>query len=831
MTKYLCIHGHFYQPPRENPWIEEIERQDSAAPFHDWNERILKECYEPNCHARIVDAHNRITDIVNNYEQISFNFGPTLLSWLEKKAPDVYRHILAADRESMRRLGHGNAIAQAYNHIILPLANDRDKETQIIWGIEDFKRRFGRAPHAMWLPETAVDEETVEALIKHGISWIILSPTQAQSVRKLSGGAWKNVADGSIDTTRPYRCFVKKDGAKVPRPYLDVFFFNAALSGEISFGNLLDDGDRFAERLNQAFNSGEQRAQLVNVATDGETYGHHRKFGEMALAYALRKATQRHGFTVTNYGAFLAQFPPEWEVALKPGPHHEGTSWSCAHGVSRWKDDCGCKVNWQSPWNQRWRKPLRDALNLLRDKLAVLFASRGAGFFQDPWAARNDYISIIMDRRAETITRFLSRTALRTLTREEQIDALKLLEMQRHTQLMFTSCGWFFDDVSGIETAQILMCADRALYLAESFTAEDLEIPFAAHLAAAQSNIAGLGTGTDIYYRTIKPARMSVEKIVHQFLMLTALKEAVPRSELFYTYQIDLMDHHKKTKGKAFLFAGRAHTVSSLTTETRAFFFALAYQGSYYFKCAVVPVSQTGDVLSLQNELMAAFDASPETIFQDLEKLGGEHCYSLHDLLPEAKQAVLRLIIDKEITAYHDMLARAFDDNRETVEAALREGLIIPPEFKIAAEHTLSNRLEREIEQYGEQIGELEKRGIAKGILQQAHQFGYSLRTAHAERILCHVLKQKIIDLKQDVSRAAIEEIERFLAFIRELDLRIDLTDVQNLFYETLKNRVGARPEKVSGGSEDQQTIAQALANLAVNLGFSGEVCGVGHQK
>ena len=403
--------------------------------------------------------------------------------------------------------------------------------------------------------------------------------------------------------------------------------------------------------------------------------------------------------------------------------------------------------------------------------------------------------------------------------------------VQRHAQLMFTSCGWFFDDVSGIETAQILMCADRALYLAESFTAEDLEIPFAAHLAAAQSNIAGLGTGTDIYYRTIKPARMSVEKVVHQFLMLTALKETVPRSELFYTYQIDLMEHHKKTKGKVFLFAGRVHTVSSITTETRAFFFALAYQGSYYFKCAVVPVSQTSDVLSLQNELLAAFDASPETIFQALEKLGGEHCYSLHDLLPEAKQAVLRLIIDKKITAYHDMLARAFDDNRETVEAALREGLIIPPEFKIAAEHTLSNRLEREIEQYGEQIGELEKRGIAKGILQQAHQFGYSLRTAHAEGILCRVLKQKIINLKQDVSRAAIEEIERFLAFIRELDLRIDLTDAQNLFYEALKNRVGDRPEKISGGSEDRQTIAQALANLAVNLGFSGEVCGVGRQK
>ncbi len=831
MTKYLCIHGHFYQPPRENPWIEEIERQDSAVPFHDWNERILKECYEPNCHARIVDGHNRITDIVNNYAQISFNFGPTLLSWLEKKAPEVYRHILAADRESVQRLGHGNAIAQAYNHMILPLANERDRDTQIVWGIEDFKRRFGREPQAMWLPETAVNEATLAALIARGISWIILSPTQAQSVRKLGGGAWKQVADGSIDTTRPYRCYVNKDRAKTPRPYLDIFFFNAGLSGEISFGNLLNDGDRFAERLNQAFIPEEKRPQLVNVATDGETFGHHRKFGDMALAYALRKAREQYGFTVTNYGAFLSQFPPEWEVALKPGPHHEGTSWSCAHGVSRWKDDCGCKVQWQSSWNQRWRKPLREALNLLRDKLATLFASQGARFFHDPWTARNDYIAVIMDRGAENSTGFLQRTAARPLTRDEQIDALKLLEMQRQAQLMFTSCGWFFDDVSGIETAQILAFADRALYLAKSFTAEDLEIPFTAKLAEAQSNIAGCGTGKDIYYRHIKPARMSMERIVNQFLILTAFDDTVPQSQPLYTYQIDIPEYHKKTAGKAFLIVGRVRLVSHITTETREVCFALAYQGSYYFRCAVVPRSQAGDWVAVQQELMAAFDTRHETIFQAIEKLGDQHCYSLQDLLPEEKQSVLRLIIDKAITAYHDMLARAFDDNRETVEAALHEGLIMPPEFKIAAEHTLSKRLETEIAQHGAQIGVLETRGVAKDIVRQARQFGYALQMDRAAQILSAILKQKMLTLTQQMSLPAIEEIERFLLVIRDLDLQIDLTEVQNLFYDVITNGILAGAGKISDRNDGQRTIAQALANLAVHLQFSRELLAVGLQK
>jgi alpha-amylase/alpha-mannosidase (GH57 family) len=824
MTKYLCIHGHFYQPPRENPWIEEIEQQESAAPYHDWNERILKECYEPNCYARIVDGNNRITDIDNNYSLISFNFGPTLLSWLEKKAPDVYAHILEADRESLKRLGHGNAIAQAYNHMILPLAHERDKETQILWGIEDFRSRFNREPEAMWLPETAVNDATVAALIKQGIKFIILSPTQAQRVRKLSGGTWVSVADGTIDTTAAFRCFLKdKNGAKIADQHLDVFFFNMAISGEISFGNLLSDGNRLADRLIQGCNPEIKRPQLVHAATDGETYGHHKKFGEMALAYALRAATTKHGFTLTNYGAFLEQFPPEFEVELKNGANNEGTSWSCSHGVGRWKEDCGCKVQWESAWNQKWRKPLREALNLLRDQLAELFEQSGAAFFNDPWAARNDYIAVILDKSHDNIERFFMRSAKRVLASDEKVAALKLLEIQRHAQLMFTSCGWFFDEITGIEATQILKFADRALHLAEIFSGKELAAPFVDKLSQARSNIPGCGTGKDIYYRVIKPARVSVQKVLNQYIIATAVNGEQQNIRPFYTYQIETTGFEKKESDKAFLITGRIKTASVITTETQNFFFALAYLGSYYFRCAVTSVMPAIDYSPVKNELVSAFAENPHGIFQTMEKLFEGQCYSLHDVLQEEKQRILRMIINKQLAVYEEGIGRAFDENRETIEAAMREGMIIPPAFKIAAEHTLSSRLTEEIETHGDQPEVIEKRGVAKEILEQAQEFGYSLDVDRAAQLLCAILRNKIEGLLQVLSASAIEQIHNYINFMHRINLPSNETQSQNIFYGILKDYFSQNSERISAGDEATRAKAQSLINLAQQLNFNTE--------
>ena len=406
---YVVIHGHFYQPPRENPWIEQIEVEASAHPFHDWNARINTECYSPNAAARIYDGQHRILDIINNYEHISFNFGPTLISWLAEKAPETYEKILEADRQSLTALGHGNAIAQAYSHAILPLCNARDRETQIIWGLKDFEHRFQRPAASLWLPETAVNYPTLAALVDHGMKFVILSPYQAKRVRPLIGGDWTAVQGHSLDSTQPYRCFLPQaPGETGKRRYIDVFFYNGNVAADLSFGDLLTDSYRFSSRLVEGFTPGRPRLQLLHVATDGENYGHHKKFGDLALAHALSQVLPQKGFQLTNYAAFLEMAPPAREVELYLGPEGEGSSWSCAHGVGRWKENCGCSTGGQPGWNQRWRTPLREAFDFLSERLAQIFETEGQKYLPDPWAARNAYIQVILDRSPRSLAEFFS---------------------------------------------------------------------------------------------------------------------------------------------------------------------------------------------------------------------------------------------------------------------------------------------------------------------------------------------------------------------------------------------------------------------------------------
>ena len=822
MNKFLCIHGHFYQPPRENPWIEEIEKQDSAAPCHDWNERILGECYEPNCYARIVDGSGRIIDIVNNYELMSFNFGPTLFSWLEKKAPAVYASILEADRLSVRRLKHGNAIAQAYNHMILPLANDRDRETQIIWGVEDFRYRFNRDPEGMWLPETAVNTATLAALIAQKINYIILAPAQARRVRPLAGGDWKEVSGGTIDTTRPYRCFLKKsDGARVENLCINIFFYDGALSGEISFGNLLADGKRFAERLNQAFSREKNTPQLIHVAADGETYGHHKKFGEMALAYALRTAAQEHGFHLTNYAAFLEQFPPEFEVELNTGPADKGTAWSCTHGVGRWQEDCGCRIDWQGSGNQKWRKPLREAMNVLRDRLAGLYEQQGANYFTDPWEARNEYISMLADRSFECRERFFGLNACRDLKSDEQIRALQLLEMQRNALFMFTSCGWFFDDISGLEATQILKYADRALQLAETFTGHDLAALFLEKLAQARSNVPGLGTGRDIYYRFIRPCRISMEQVLNQFAIVSALEAAPEKNRRIYNYAVKVLDYERRENDKSFLITSRVRMFSDTTIEAKEFFYALAYLGSYYFRCVIGQLVTGVDYKQAQDELQACFAENPEKIVQKMTVMFGEHYYTLRDTLPEERQLILQTLIKNRLETYDETIARVYDENRETIEGVIKEGLAVPPEFKAAAEHTLGRRMEQELEVYGERFDELKTRGVIKKIVLEAREYGYSLKTERIKQLLREILKTKIERLRLDCNEQETTALQRLLEFSAELDVKVSTNEAQNSLYSILKTRLPELVERAKAGNETASGAARALIQLADKMQFN----------
>ncbi|MGZ3591410.1 MAG: DUF3536 domain-containing protein, partial [Thermodesulfobacteriota bacterium] len=515
---FVAIHGHFYQPPRENPWIEAVETEESAHPFHDWNERIAFECYQPNAYARTLDGKGKILDIVDNYSSISFNFGPTLLPWLERRFPSVYQKILEADRLSLKRFGHGNAIAQTYDHLIMPLASERDKETEALWGISDFEKRFHRRPDAMWLPETAVDYPTLRVLIKHGMRYLILSPLQAVKVRPFGSKKWTDVSGGRIDSSQPYRCFIKDSaGERVLEQFIDIFFYNGIVSKEIAFGDLLKDGKAFCNRFLEFYQESKEKPQLIHIATDGETYGHHKKFGDMALAYALDEGFTSLGLEIVNYGAFLKRFPPVYEVEIDEGPKGEGTSWSCSHGVGRWKEDCGCTTGAEPGWNQKWRKPLRESLDFLREELGQVFEREGKKIFQDVWKARNGYIGVILDRSPERIKNFFGQYGAGGLDEGGRIKGLKLLEMQRHALQMYTSCGWFFADLAGLETQIILQRAARAIQLAEELTRQPLEEKFLKRLSGAVSNLPEMGSGDQVFRRLVKPKCVTSEKVVNHF--------------------------------------------------------------------------------------------------------------------------------------------------------------------------------------------------------------------------------------------------------------------------------------------------------------------------
>lgn len=505
-NRNICIHCHFYQPPRENPWLDEIEYQDSAYPYHDWNERINAECYRPNGESRILDDDGYLLRLKNNYAGISFNFGPTLLSWLEKHDPATYAAILEGDRLSRERFGgHGNAIAQVYNHMIMPLADRRDKETQIRWGLRDFEHRFGRKAEAMWLAETAIDLETLEIMEAHGLSYVILAPRQARSVRAPEDSEWQELENEDIDTSRPYRLTLPNGRT------IAVFFYNGYISRAVAFEGLLHNGRDFARRMMDYFPDGGDPF-LLNIATDGESYGHHHRHGDMALACALQDIDNDPDYRLTNYGLYLEEHPPQWEIKI-----HENSSWSCIHGIGRWNDDCGCHSGHREDWNQQWRKPLRESFDHLRDHLSVLYMDLLSAYTDDPWAMRDDYISILLEPGDEVKERFFQKWCKATLSPEDREKILKWMEIQKNLLFMYTSCGWFFDEVSGIETVQNIQYACRAIELADGLFENTIETEFIRNLEEVPSNIPEISNARILYERYIKPSKIVFSKLAAQF--------------------------------------------------------------------------------------------------------------------------------------------------------------------------------------------------------------------------------------------------------------------------------------------------------------------------
>ncbi|MBI4424956.1 MAG: DUF3536 domain-containing protein [Elusimicrobia bacterium] len=611
-NKYLCIHGHFYQPPRENPWLEEVEEEASAFPSHDWNARVFHECYGPNSASPVLDARGRVAELVDNYRHISFNFGPTLLSWLERHQPHAYAAILAADRASAEsRGGHGNALAQAYNHLIMPLATRRDKTTQVRWGLADFRHRFGRAAEGMWLPETAVDDETLEVLAAEGVAFTILAPSQALRVRPLGaeGGAWTDVDADSLDCSRPYRWRSKEQ----PGKHVDLFFYNRWLAQSVAFEGLLHDGGRFARRLIEPFALNDA-AQLVHIATDGESYGHHHRWGNMALSFAVSRFPVDTPVTLTNYGEFLSLFPPPQEVELR-----QRTAWSCSHGVGRWSDDCGCRTGGRPEWHQRWRKPLRAALDWLAQRIDARFEERGRGLFKDPWAARDAYVERLLAPGALSTHRFLAEQASRHLTPDEAREALSLCEMERHRQLMYTSCGWFFSEVSGTESTQVLKYAARAIDLAQREGGDPaLGAGFLERLAECPSNEPQYGNAASVYARLVEPLRVDLARAAAHFAILDHF-EGGATTEPHYAFEVKRHPVRRLTRREARL----ERTLSLAHLELRHFLsldhqgysVAVLHRGRVDVECWARPGSPE-ESRALHETLAAAFEELPEHEFR-----------------------------------------------------------------------------------------------------------------------------------------------------------------------------------------------------------------------
>lgn len=815
--KFLTIHGHFYQPPRENPWLEAIELQDSALPFHDWNERICKECYNPNSVSRIVDNKNQILDIVNNYQYMSFNFGPTLLSWMEEFAPLTYERIIKADIDSIsEHSGHGNALAQVYNHMIMPLANAHDKETQVKWGIRDFEYRFGRKPEGIWLAETAVDDATLKVLVDNGIKFTILSPYQALKIRKTGDKEWQDVSWGNIDPARSYKYTLKSDSKKS----IALFFYDGAISKSVAFDELLKDGNRFIKRLKEGVSETRNYPQLVNIATDGESYGHHTKFGDMALSYVLKIKAEDEGFKITNYAEYLDKYESDYEVDVK-----QASSWSCFHGVGRWKEDCGCSTGGHPGWNQKWREPLRNALDYLRDGLAKVFEAEGPKYFNDnPWVIRNKYIDVILDRNYITIRKFQKENFKPDLTEEQKVKGMELLEIQRQAMLMYTSCGWFFSEISGIETVQIMKYAARAMQLVARFTNEDFETHFKDILSQAKSNIAEFGTGKDIYERFVKPSVVTAKQLACLWA-ISSLYQDFEDEEDVYCYTVKRHSYQKVQKGSSNFLVGHIEISSKVTLQKADLMFALMQYAGGDFHCAIKEFSNDAEFNELQTTLIKTFALNPITeIIRTLDEKFGKEYFTLKDIFIEERKKILQILLKDQLEKFGNTYKEMYDQGKGSIYHMQNLGLEIPKEFKISAEYALSHR-------YNDLLASSDG-FVEEPIVQQIKDINYEAKRMNididktpsnknfAKRIITNLNRlTKSFEIQQ------ADTIIELFEIVEKLDLQIDISEAQNIYYNKIYHRIGDILENNEKEPRDKDIkFIKLLLNIGeklnINVGF-----------
>ncbi|MGC9372552.1 MAG: DUF3536 domain-containing protein [Thermovirgaceae bacterium] len=798
MTRYVCIHGHFYQPPRENPWTESVEIQESAAPFHDWNDRITAECYEPNTTARLLDEAGRLRLLLNNFAWMSFNFGPTLFSWLERHRTDVYEKILKADEKSRARFsGHGTAIAQAYNHMILPLASASDKRTQILWGLADFRHRFGRKSEGMWLPETAVDTATLECLADAGIRFTILAPHQGQRIAKgLSGSIEKDGKD--IDTTLPAICRLPSGRS------ITLFFYDASLSADIAFGPLLRDGSEFFRRILSRFPPGGQTPRLVHAATDGETFGHHHHFGEMALAYCIDRIEKSGDVHLTTYGEFLDLATPVQEVALR-----ENTSWSCFHGIERWRSDCGCSGNGQG-YHQKWRGPLRDALDWLKERLDHIFEAESKDLLAAPWHARDDYIRIILERKPERTASFLEGRLLPGKTSDNLKRALALLEMQRHGMLMFTSCAWFFEDIGRIETVQVLRYAARAMQLAGEFSVEPLEKIFLEKLKAASGNTPSLPDGAEVYKKMVLPARVDLFRVAAHYAIFALFREKAESININrYAVETEKLDIFEGRRGS--LAIGRCRFRSLVTLEEKKISFAAFHLGGHNVLCGTGSFQEPGRHETMSRCLEKAYrEAYVQGIALEMDRFFGHHNYTMDHLFGDERRLVLERICEQSAAPFLET-CRTFSENSAPIMEYLAENdMPVPYVFRTALSLSLTRELEILFRQKRLDLDLIEDRTdeFARWNL----EIPLSGFADEASRHLGRLIGEAVSTPEAESLEAAL----RLLALFERLGEPLELQKGQKAFFE-----LAQRVTENERGDSSRITSSPAYLDLADRLGIS----------
>jgi alpha-amylase/alpha-mannosidase (GH57 family) len=796
--KTICIHGHFYQPPRENPWLETVEAQESAAPWHDWNDRITAECYAPNGAARIVDQQNQIIRIFNNYARMSFNFGPSLLSWLEQNAPQVHETIVQADRHSQKRYsGHGSAMAQVYNHLIMPLASTRDRITQIQWGIADFRYRFGRMPEGMWLPETAVDVESLDLLAQNGIGFVLLAPHQCARVRSLNAPAtktakepadpaWIETPNASVDTTHPYRIRLKEGRT------INVFFYDGPRSRAIAFEGLLNSGEGFAQRLMGGFKADGSQAQLVHVATDGESYGHHHKYGEMALAWVLHSfqnhRTDPNAVHLTNYGEFLEKNPPRFEAQIV-----EDTSWSCAHGIERWRSDCGCSSG-RPGWNQKWRAPLREALDSLRDAVAPLVHEAAIRLFKDPDTARNHYINVVLDRSKASRDAFFRDHANYDFNEEERTRALMLMELERHAMLMYTSCGWFFDDISGIETVQVIAYAGRVLQLAAELfgkRAAALEKKFADRLAAAKSNLPDQQDGAAVYNRYVRSMQVGLEQVAAHYAISSIFTSYPDEAEIF-CYSVRRLAWDSVVSGRVRLAVGQALICSKITEAAETVAFGVLHFGDQNITAVVkrFDPAQSAEYDQFVEEAKAAVSLGdfPEVVRTFDRHFGGQ-TYSLRSLFRDEQKRILEILLTSTLEEVESSLSAIYENQASLLHFLSQSKLPRPEALTVAATFAINAGLRRALE--AEPIDAIQARswlGLARSdqITLDKQLLGY---------IVDQKMKRVMLALHEHPENlTAVEDALLVARTLRELPFDVNLWQAQNLWYDTYRYHLEKPP-------------------------------------